>query len=357
MKTYTKFLIISFIKSLGYITLVLFGLITILNVLGELEFFKDINVKPYFPLYLATLNAPAFIFEMFPFIFLLSTQVFFFNILENNQIQIFKYSGLKNSQIIKIISLSTFFISILLITLFYNMSSNLKSFYLELKLKYTADGKYLAVITNNGLWIKDVVDGNINIINSAKINDNYLINAFITQFDENYNVIQNIKAKEINIKENNWKINEPIILKGNNKVTTNTLEIYSNFNYEKIKSLFSNLTSLSLYKLIQLKKNYDSLDYSSVDVSIQIQKLVSYPIFLTLMTILASIIMYNTRAFKSNTLKLVFGLFFSVLIYYINNFFNVLGNTEKLTVSSSIWIPLILLGIINIFFMRRINEK
>ena len=357
MKTYTKFLIISFIKSLSYITLVLFGLITILNVLGELEFFKNINVKPYFPLYLAILNTPTFIFEMFPFIFLLSTQIFFFNILENNQIQIFKYSGLKNSQIIKIISLTTFFISILLITLFYNMSSNLKSFYLELKLKYTADGKYLAVITNNGLWIKDVVGENINIINSSKINDNYLINAFITQFDKNYNVLQNIKTKKINIKENNWKIYDPVILKENNKDQIDILEIYSNFNYEKIKSLFSNLTSLSLYKLIQLKKNYDSLNYSSVDVSIQIQKLVSYPIFLTLMTILASIIMYNTRAFKSNTLKLVFGLFFSVLIYYINNFFNVLGNTEKLTVSSSIWIPLILLGIINIFFMRRINEK
>ena len=332
-------------------------MITILNVLGELEFFKDINVKPYFPLYLATLNAPTFIFEMFPFIFLLSTQVFFFNILENNQIQIFKYSGLKNSQIIRIISLTTFFISILLITLFYNMSSNLKSFYLELKLKYTADGKYLAVITNNGLWIKDVVEGNINIINSSKINDYYLIDAFITQFDKNYNVIQNIKAKDINIKENNWKINEPIILKGNNKVTTNTLEIYSNFNYEKIKSLFSNLTSLSLYKLIQLKKNYDSLNYSSVDVSIQIQKLISYPIFLTLLTILASLIMYNTRAFKSNTLKLVFGLFLSVLIYYVNNFFNVLGNTEKLTVLNSIWIPLLILATINIFFIRRINEK
>jgi lipopolysaccharide export system permease protein len=357
MKTYTKFLITNFIKSLIYITLVLFGLVAILNVLGELEFFKNINVKTYFPLYLAVLNSPSFIFEMFPFIFLLSTQVFFFNILENNQIQIFKYSGLKNSQIIKIISLTTFFISILLITLFYNMSSNLKSFYLELKLKYSVDGKYLAVITNNGLWIKDVVDGNINIINSSKINDNHLINAFITQFDEKYNVIQNIKTEKINIKENNWKIYEPIILKNNKKEKKNILEINSNFNYEKIKSLFSNLSSLSLYKLIQLKKNYDSLDYSSVDVSIQIQKLVSYPIFLTLMTILASIIMYSTRAFKSNTLKLVFGLFFSVLIYYINNFFNVLGNTEKLTISSSIWIPILILSMINIFFLRRINEK
>ena len=357
MKTYTKFLIMGFIKSLTYTTLVLFGLIIILNVLGELEFFKNINVKTYFPLYLATLNTPSFIFEMFPFIFLLSTQVFFFNILENNQIQIFKYSGLKNSQIIKIISISTFFISILLITLFYNMSSNLKSFYLELKLKYTIDGKYLAVITNNGLWIKDVVDGNINIINSSKINDNYLINSFITQFDENYNVIQNIKTEKINIKENNWKIYKPTILKNNNKEKVDILEIYSNFNYEKIKSLFSNLTSLSLFKLIELKKNYDSLGYSSVDVSIQIQKLVSYPIFLTMMTLLASTIMYNTRTLKSNTLKLVFGLFLSVLIYYVNNFFNVLGNTEKLTVLNSIWIPLLILATINIFFIRRINEK
>ena len=42
---------------------------------------------------------------------------------------------------------------------------------------------------------------------------------------------------------------------------------------------------------------------------------------------------------------------------YVNNFFNVLGNTEKLTVLNSIWIPLLILATINIFFIRRINEK
>ena len=81
-----------------YVVMILFGLIIILNVLGELEFFKRININTYFPIYLAIINAPSFMFEMFPFIFLLSTQVFFFNIFEDNQIQIFKYSGLKNSQ-------------------------------------------------------------------------------------------------------------------------------------------------------------------------------------------------------------------------------------------------------------------
>ena len=357
MKTYTKFLIFNFIKSFIYVTFILLGLIIILNVLGELEFFKKINVSSLFPIYLALLNAPSFIFEMFPFIFLLSTQLFFVNILEDNQIQIFKYSGLKNIQIIKIISATTFILSILIIFFFYNMSSNLKSYYLELKIKYTADGKYLAVVTNNGLWIKDVVEENIYIVNASKINENYLIDAFITQFDNEYNVIKNIKTNKININENDWLIYNPEIFQENTKEKINSMMMYSNFNHEKIKNLFSNLSSLSLNELIKLKKNYDSLNYSSIDVSVQIQKLISYPVFLTMMTLLSSIIMFNSKTLKSNTLKLVSGLFVSVLIYYINNFFNVLGNTEKLSVLSSVWIPVSLLIFINVIYLRKINEK
>ena len=357
MKTYTKFLIFNFIKSFIYVTFILLGLIIILNVLGELEFFKKINVSSLFPIYLALLNAPSFIFEMFPFIFLLSTQLFFVNILEDNQIQIFKYSGLKNIQIIKIISATTFILSILIIFFFYNMSSNLKSYYLELKIKYTADGKYLAVVTNNGLWIKDVVKENIYIVNASKINENYLIDAFITQFDNEYNVIKNIKTNKINISENEWLIYNPVIFQENTKEKINSMMMYSNFNHEKIKNLFSNLSSLSLNELIKLKKNYDSLNYSSIDVSVQIQKLISYPVFLTMMTLLSSIIMFNSKTLKSNTLKLVSGLFVSVVIYYINNFFNVLGNTEKLSVISSVWIPVSLLIFINVICLRKINEK
>mgnify|MGYP001273888214 CR=1 FL=1 len=357
MKTYTKFLIFSFTKSFLFVTLVLLGLIIILNVLSELEFFKKLNVSSFFPIYLSLLNAPSFIFEMFPFIFILSTQLFFVNIFEDNQIQIFKYSGLKNIQIIKIISVTTFILSILIIFFFYNMSSSLKSYYLELKIKYTADGKYLAVVTNNGLWIKDVVDENIYIVNASKINENFLINAFITKFDNQYNVIKNIKTNKINIKDNNWLIYDPIIFQENTKEKINSMKLYSNFNHEKIKNLFSNLSSLSLNELIKLKKNYDSLNYSSTDVSVQIQKLISYPIFLTMMTLLSSIIMLNSKKLKSNTLKLVFGLFASVIIYYINNFFNILGNTEKLTVLTSVWIPLSLLMFINVFYLRKINEK
>ena len=56
----------------------------------------------------------------------------------------------------------------MIVILFYNLSSNLKNIYLELKNNYTSDDKYLAVITNNGLWIKDNVKDNVNIVNASK---------------------------------------------------------------------------------------------------------------------------------------------------------------------------------------------
>ena len=103
--------------------------------------------------------------------------------MNNDEIKIFKYSGLKNSKILYIISLFTFIIGLATVSIFYNASSNLKNFYLELKSKYTEDGKYLAVINKNGLWIRDKIDGKILIVNSSQINDNFLLNNFITELN------------------------------------------------------------------------------------------------------------------------------------------------------------------------------
>ena len=97
MKTYIKFLIFIFFKYFVFVYLILLSLIFVLNLLTELEFFKNIEVTTYYPMFVSLLNTHSLLFEMFPFVFLLTTQVFFVNLLNNNQIQIFKYSGLKNS--------------------------------------------------------------------------------------------------------------------------------------------------------------------------------------------------------------------------------------------------------------------
>ena len=357
MKTYVKFIIFTFLKSFLNIFLIMFSLVLILNLLSELDFFKNINVGTYFPLYLSLLNSVSLVFEMLPFIFLISTQFFFINFFKNNELEIFKYSGLKNINIIKILSLIAFIMGILLVILFYNFSSNLKNIYLELKSNYTSDNKYLAVITNNGLWIKDKIDGKTLIINSNKIENNHLVETFISEFDDNFKNIRNIQSDKINIESNEWLIKDAIVYNQNISSKVKNLKINSNFNYERIQTLFSNFSSLSILELLDLKKNYNLLGYSTIKVDVHLHKLSSYPLYFILIVIFSSIIMFNSKNYKSTGVKITIGLFSSVLIYYINNFFYVLGNTERISIIVAIWFPLLILTLINILMIRNINDK
>ena len=75
------------------------------------------------------------------------------------------------------------------------------------------------------------------------------------------------------------------------------------------------------------------------------------------MFVFSAVIMMNTKTFKNKSLKIIVGLFLSVIIYYINNFFYILGTSEKISVLSSVFIPLVILTLINSFFMRNINAK
>ena len=357
MKTYTKFLINGFVKSFFNVFFVMISLVFILNILKEIEFFSNKDVNSLYPIYLSLMSSPSIIFEMFPFIFLIATQFFFLKLFNNDEINIFKYSGLKNIKIINLLSLISFFIGILTITIFYSFSSNLQHYYLQVKNQFSDDKLYLAVINKNGLWIKDVVNNQTSIINSSKIDNNFLTNTFITTFDKNFNLIKSLKSDKIDIKDNEWLIYNATIFKNNISQKADLIKFKSNFNQKRIESLFSNLSSLSLLKLIDLRKNYKLLNYSTVDVDMQIYKIATYPLFLVIMTILSSIIMLNTKKSSSKVLKIIIGLFFSVVIYYINNFFNVMGSTEKLPLIVSIWTPIIFLSLINLIMLININEK
>jgi len=357
MKTYIKFLINLFNISLLKIFITFFIIILITNILEQIEFFKNIDLSFFYLFFLSLLNTPSVLFEILPFIFLLGTQVFFIHLIDKNELQVFKYSGLNNIKIIKILGLYSFILGIIMVIFFYNGSSILKNSYLLIKNNYSDDNKYLAVITENGLWIKDEINDNINIINARQVNNEFLLNVSITKFNKDFDLVEVLQSEKVDITSKKWKIFNPITLKGNSQSTLNELILHSNFDLQKINSLFSNLSSLSIIDLITLRKSYMSLNYSVTDINSHLLKIVSYPVYLTLITIFSAIIMFNIGYQKNTFFKITLGIFLSVIIYYINNFLSVLGTNEKIPVTLSIFLPLIILSIINFISIIKLNEK
>ena len=155
--------------------------------------------------------------------------------MDQKELSVYKNFGIENIKILKIIGLSSLIIGILIATIFYNFSAKLKFLYYNLKNDYSSDNKYLAVITHNGIWIKDEVNNSIFIVNAQKISENFLINVDVSEFDKNFELIRNINAKKIDISNKKWSIKNATTLNKNNEIKENIdLFINSNFDLEKI---------------------------------------------------------------------------------------------------------------------------
>ena len=358
MKVYQKYLIKEFILISLKISFIFCVLGFVMGVLEEFNFFSDYNVKYYFPIFLVILNLPSIIYEIFPFIFLISTQFIFINLLEKGELNTFKNHGLENFKLIKLISLISFLFGILIITIFYNFSASLQFKYLDIKKNFTKDNKYLATITENGLWIKDENEKTINFINAKNFTLNSLENIDIIQLDKDFNFIKNIKSEKANIKNNKWILyNSKIIDNKNTSFQENKTSFQSNFTYEDITNLFSNLSSLTIWKLVELKKDYISINYSTIEIDYHFQKMIAYPFLITIISVLSATLMLNIGYQKNKLYLVVLGVVLSVVIYYINFFFGTMGKNEKLPLIISIWTPIIILFIVSLIGLVRINEK
>jgi lipopolysaccharide export system permease protein len=358
IQTYKSYLIILFLKKLLNITIGFFCLIFILNLFEEISFFKSQDADIFLPFILTFLNTPATIFDIFPFIFLIASQLFFIYLINKKELEILKINGLSNFRILKIISSTAFVFGVIIIIVFYSISSKMKFLYLDIKNNYSNDNKYLAVITENGLWVKDEIDDKILIVNASKVINNDLKNVEITEFDKNFELIRIITSENVNIRNKIWLISNPIISTNNEvDVLKMNLDLSTHFDTQKINSLFRNLSSLNVIELLELKKDYTALGYSSKEVSLSLHKIYSYPIFLSLMVVLSGILMLNIGRNRSNIFHIILGILLSVIIYYFYFLSSFFGQNGDLPVILSVWFPLIIILFISTIGLIRINEK
>jgi lipopolysaccharide export system permease protein len=358
IQTYKKYLISTFFKNLLIVCIFFFSLILIMNVLEEITFFKDMQVVFTLPLFLTFFSSFSILFEIFPFIFLIGTMSFFFEILNKEELIIYKSYGLSNLRIVSFITGSAFILGVFIILIFYHFSSNLKFKYYEIKNTYTSDDKYLAMVTENGIWIRDQLNGKINIINAKNMVNEYLNDVSITQFNIQNDFLTLITAKKINIKNKMWIIyGGTINTESLQEKTKENILFETSFNSQIISNLFSNLSSLNLIKLQKLKSDYKILGYSTTKINSYQLNIYIYPFYLSIMVCIASILMLNIGHNKPKVFYFLAGILISVLVYYMNFMFNTLIENQKIPLIFSSWITPFILTLFCLIGLVRINEK
>ena len=111
---------------------------------------------------------------------------FFIFLYDRDELEILVNNGINYLKVVIILSLLSFIIGLITILFYYTFSAKLKSHYLIMKNKFSTGNEYLAIVNDSGLWIKEEVNGNINIINAQKFKQNTLENITITQVNKEF---------------------------------------------------------------------------------------------------------------------------------------------------------------------------
>ena len=351
-----KYLSSEFLKITIIITLIFFSLGFILNLFEEINFFKDYDVGIDVPIFMSALFVPNFIYNIFPFIILVSGLWFFLKIKKSDEIIAIKAAGVSNASVISVPCILSFILGIFFVTSITPITSELLKKYESLKNSYEKEQESLASVTVNGIWIKEK---NF-MIQALSLSDNTLNDVSIYIFDDEYNFIKKIESEEVDISTTNWLLNDAKITdQGGSNITENAGNIYfkSFYDFEKIKSLYSNLDTVSFWNIKQEIKLLEDRGYSTNEMRAKMHRSLAFPLFLLGMILLSGVFTLG-MTFKENNWTYVFiAIIASVIVFYLNDFSAALGKTDKLPIELSVWMPIIIIFVFSSVGIIHANQK
>jgi lipopolysaccharide export system permease protein len=363
LKSINRYIIIEYIKSLFVVIAVMLSIILLINLLDEFNFFKSKkDLKFIFFIIFTILKIPNLLINLFPFIVLFGGIVFYLKIYNHNEVISLRVMGYSNIQIILIPALTSFIIGYIIVFLIVPFSSSMLRYYESLRSEYN-ETKNLVFVNETGIWILDKNEKEKNIIRIEKISKDFSVVNQITiyNYDSSNNFIKRIDATEGFIKDKNWQLNKVYIISANKKNNKenylNNYNYTSNVNISELKNVYKNTDTTSLLDINKEMMILEDKGYSTIDLRIRYQKLISFPIYLLAMSILSGLMIINLGK-TSNYLKYgSYGVIISVMIYFLNDLSITIAKSGIISVDFSVWIPIFLIILINLVGITQVNAK
>ena len=363
LKSINRYIVNEYIKSLFVVIAVMLSIVLLINLLDEFNFFKSKKeLKFIFFLIFTILKIPNVLINLFPFIVLFGGIVFYLKIYNHNEVISLRVMGYSNIQIILIPALTSFIIGYLIVFLIVPFSSSMLRYYEDLRSEYN-ETKNLVFVNQTGIWILDKNEKEKNIIRIEKISKDFSVVSQITiyNYDTSNNFIKRIDATEGFIKDKNWQLNKVHIISANKKNNKenylNNYNYISNVNINELKNVYKNTDTTSLLDISKEMSILDDKGYSTTDLRIRYQKLISFPIYLLAMSILSGLMIINLGK-TSNYLKYgSYGVIISIIIYFLNDLSITIAKSGIISVDFSVWIPIFLIFLINLVGITQVNAK
>ncbi|KPA22416.1 Lipopolysaccharide export system permease protein LptG [Shimia sp. SK013] len=330
------------------ITIGLFTLISLVDLMEQLRRFDVEKVGFDTVLQLTLLRAPEGIYELLPLIVILATVTLFINLSRTSELVVVRASG--RSAIVSVISpiIVALLLGLVAIGSLNPIVAATSALYGTKSEKLLASGRSALSLDGEGIWMRQGSADGQAVIHAARTNADATLfqNVSIVAYTPGIGPVRRIEALSAKLIDGAWELTaakewplEPGLNAEANAITHDLLILESSLTPDRIRDRFGNPSAISIWDLPKFITELQISGFSARRHLVWLHMELAQPLFLVAMVMIASAFtMRHTRFGNTGTAVLV-TILIGFSLYFVRNFAQILGENGQIPVLLAAWAP------------------
>lgn len=277
-----------------------------------------------------------------PFAVLFSALYTFWLLARRHELVIVRAAGLSVWQFLAPIVGVSMLIGIFHMTVINPIGAMMVSRYQVLEANYLQDKQSTVSIGDQGLWLRQKMDGGGVIMHAQKIRMPEWRMSDVTTFyfTEAGDFIKRLDAKSAMLEEGRWVFRDVTVNEGRQKPKKLAGEtLPTNLTVTEIEDSFSTAEQTPFWMLPSYIRTMEATGFDSKKLRIHFQTLLAQPLLFAAMVVLAATVSLRMARFQPTVFLIGSGVVIGFVVFFASSFLKALGASDQIPVLLAAWFP------------------
>lgn len=291
-------------------------------------------------LQMALLKAPEVGQKLFPFAVLFSAIFTFWRLTKSNELIVARAAGFSAWQFLMPVIGVALLIGVVKTAVINPASSILIAKFERMENKYINTNRSLVDLTENGLWLKQVInDSRYIVIHSEKFDPrSFKMEQIVMMELENNNLLQRYDISSATLQNGTLYFSNAVLNDFNNPPQNiDQFTLATTITKDQIQDSFASPDTISFWKLPAFIESMDALGFPSTKLRIYMQSLLSDPLLYIAMVLLAATVSLRPPRRGGVMIMITSGVMIGFIVFIIDNFLQAYGLSEQIPPFVASW--------------------
>lgn len=345
--TLSLYIMRRFLKVVGQVFLVFFGILMLIDMVDQLRRFAPSGLTLTEAAELAAMNVPASLYRILPLIFILAGIALFLALARSSELVVVRAAGRSGLRFLMAPVTTALLLGALTVAVLNPVVAGLSKEYESLLARYTRGTENVLSISATGLWLRQGGDGGQTVIQAARtdLDGTRIFAATFLSYSPEGVPLRRVEAQEALLVPGAWQLTGTktwdLTLPNPETaaVTAPRMDIPSDLTREGIRDSFGDPSSIPVWSLPDYIDRIEAAGFSARAHRVWFQMELALPLLLSAMVLIAAGFTMRHARFGGTGTMVLFALLGGFAIFFLRNFAQVLGENGQIPVALAAWSP------------------